>query len=206
MMKLRDWPDAERYARMLLAMAPPEVQAIANEGQEGEEEAPSPQVQDKMRQMQQQMQKMGQMLDAGEQHVKKMEADAQRLQAENQKLQAENQKLQADRGIGRARLAGEMESAEAAEDTARYRAETERMKALGMIMPTTQTLQADEHEADDAVEATEVGGPSQADLVATVQALMQRQAQMEALLMRMAGRGAEPEQAEPPESMEAPQA
>lgn len=172
MMKMQDWPDADRYARMLIAMLPPEVQAIANEGQGDDEEEIPPQVQAKLRQMQGHMQQMAQMLDAGEQHVQKLEADAQRLQAENQQLKA-------DRGLETARLAAEMEADEANEDTARYRAETERLKVAGALMPT-QTLEVDEQKPGQEAQP-QPGG----DLAAIVQALMQRQSQLEALLAQL---------------------
>jgi hypothetical protein len=169
LMKLQDWPDADRYARMLLTMAPPEVQAIANEGQGDDEEEVPPQAQAKMRQMQQHMQQMTQMLDAAE--------------PELQRLQSELEQLKADRGLERARLASDMESAEANEDTARYRAETERLKAAGSLVPT-QTLQPDDKQPGQQAQPQQAGQP---DLAATVQALMQRQAQMESLLSKLMG-------------------
>jgi hypothetical protein len=172
LMKLQDWPDAERYSRMLLAMAPPEVQAIANEGQGDDEEDIPPRAQAQMRQMQAQMQQMAQMLDAAE--------------PELQRLQAELDRLKADRRLETARLAAEMEADEANEDTDRYRAETERIKAAGSLMPTTQTLQADEqHPGRPAQQSAPESGPAAADTGAALRALLQRQDSMEALLSQL---------------------
>jgi hypothetical protein len=117
LVKLRDWPDAEKYSRMLLAMAPPQVQEIANEGQDDEAQEIPPAVRQAFEQMQGQMQEMQAMLDAGEQEL--------------QRLESENQQLKADKGIEVAKLAAQVESDEASEQTAAYRAETERIKALG---------------------------------------------------------------------------
>jgi hypothetical protein len=121
LVKLRDWPDAEKYSRMLMAMAPPQVQQIANEGQE-EQEIP-PAVRAAVEQMQAQMQQMQAMLDAGEKEL--------------QRLEAENQQLKADKGLDAARLAAQTESDEADEQVAAYRAETERMKVLGGYLGPT---------------------------------------------------------------------
>lgn len=120
LVKLKDWPEAEKVSRMLLAMAPPQVQQIANEGQEGKE-AMLPQLQAQLQQMQEQMQQMSQMLDAGEQEL--------------QRLEQENQQLKADRGLETAKLAAQVEADESNEATDRYRAETERIKALGGFQP-----------------------------------------------------------------------
>jgi len=124
LMKLRDWPDAEKTARMLLAMAPPEVQRIVNEDN-GDGQPIPPQVQAQLQQMQQQMQQMEAMLDAGEKEIGR--------------LQQENQGLQQDRSIEAAKLAAQTESDEADEDVARYRAETERLKILAGPPPRAFT-------------------------------------------------------------------
>ncbi len=120
LVKLRDWPEADRISRMLLAMAPPQVQAIANEGQE--EEAPQipPQVQQQLQQMQEQGQQMAQMLDAGEREL-------ERLQIENEKLKAMNQ-------LKTAELAARVESDKSNEAINRYKAMTERMKVAGYLI------------------------------------------------------------------------
>jgi hypothetical protein len=115
LVKLRDWPDADKVSRMLLAMAPPEVQAIAAEGQNGETPIP-PQLRAQMQQMQQQLQEMGAMLDAGEKEL--------------ERLESENQSLKADKQIEMGKLALQAEEGESTEEIDRYRAETERIKAL----------------------------------------------------------------------------
>jgi hypothetical protein len=115
LVKLKDWPDADKVARMLLAMAPPEVQAIANEGQDGEQPIPQ-QVRAQLQQMQQQMQEMGQMLDAGEKEL--------------ERLQGENEQLKADKQIEMGKLALQAEEGESQEAIDAYRAQTERIKAL----------------------------------------------------------------------------
>jgi hypothetical protein len=116
LVKLKDWPDADKVARMLLAMAPPEVQAIANEGQDGEQPIPQ-QVRAQLQQMQQQMQEMGQMLDAGEKEL--------------ERLQGESEQLKADKQIEMGKLALQAEEGESQEAIDAYRAQTERIKALG---------------------------------------------------------------------------
>jgi hypothetical protein len=120
LVKLRDWPDADKYARMLLAMAPQAVQEIANEGQDGQAPVP-PKLRAQVQGMQQQMQEMGAMLDAAEKEL--------------ERLEGENQQLKADRGIETAKLAAKVEADESNEATDRYRAETERLKALGGFEP-----------------------------------------------------------------------
>jgi hypothetical protein len=121
LVKLRDWPEAERVSRMLLAMAPAQVQAIANEGNEDDEEAEvPPQVQQQLQQMQEQGSQMAKMLDAAE-------AKLQRLQIENEKLTAMNQ-------LKTVEIAARTESDEANEEINRYKAQTERWKVLGDLL------------------------------------------------------------------------
>jgi hypothetical protein len=115
LVKLRDWPDADKVARMLMAMAPPEVQAIANEGNNGEQPIP-PQLRAQLQQMQQQIEQMGAMLDAGEKELGRLET--------------ENKSLKADKQIEMGKLALQAEEGESTEAIAMYRAETERIKAL----------------------------------------------------------------------------
>jgi hypothetical protein len=123
LVKLQDWPEAEKAARMLISLAPPQVQEIANEGENNEQPVP-PQARAAMQQLQQQAQQMGQMLDAGEQEL--------------ERLTAENEKLKADMALQTAELAAKVEADEAQEAIAWFRAETERMKAM---QPDTQHLQ-----------------------------------------------------------------
>ncbi len=88
LVKMRDWPDAEKISRMLLSMAPPQVQEIANEGQDGEPEIP-PAVRAQLQQLQQQDQEKGAMLDAGEKELERMEQELNMLRLENQALKTD---------------------------------------------------------------------------------------------------------------------
>lgn len=74
--KLQDWPDADKISKLLLAMAPPQVQAIAAD--ESQEEI-SPHVAAQMQQMQQAMQQQGQMIE-------QMQAALQQAQDETDKV------------------------------------------------------------------------------------------------------------------------
>lgn len=105
--KLQDWPDADKIARLLLAMAPPQVQLVASEGEEGAEVPP--QVTAQLQQMQQQVQQSGQMI----------EQLTQALHAAHDKLQAEEE----DKGIENAKLLID-----------HYNAETNRLKVMGAAL------------------------------------------------------------------------
>lgn len=120
LVKLRDWPEAERVSRMLLAMAPPQVQAIAKEGQGDEESEIPPQVMQQLQTLQQQGEQMAKMLDAG--------------QAELERLETENAKLKAMVQLKTAELAARVESDEANEAVQRYEAQTDRMKVVGELV------------------------------------------------------------------------
>lgn len=121
LVKLRDWPEAEKVSRMLLAMAPPQIQEIANEGQNGEEPIP-PHVRSKMQALELNLKEAEAMLDAGEQEL--------------QRMGQENESLKADKSIETMKLAAQVESDEVGEaaalkklDIEAFRADTERMKA-----------------------------------------------------------------------------
>lgn len=134
LMKLRDWPDAEKYSRMLLAVAPPQVQEIANEGKGDEEEPIPPAARQAMQQMQAQMQQMSAMLDAGEQEL--------------QKLQTENEALKADRSLDAANVqlkAREIGVKRIEADTRRIEATKEESKALDLAKLQSD---AEQREAD----------------------------------------------------------
>ncbi len=75
--KMQDWPDSEKVAKILLAMAPPQVQAI-----ESEESDMPPAAQAQMMQMQQQIQEMQGMLQQASQELIEAKADQQAKQAE----------------------------------------------------------------------------------------------------------------------------
>lgn len=81
LVKMKDWPEAEKISRMILAMAPPEIQAIANEGQE-DEQGPDPQ------QMVLQMQQMGQQMTQMQQALQEAGQAVQAAQAEAEKAKA----------------------------------------------------------------------------------------------------------------------
>jgi hypothetical protein len=120
LVKLRDWPDAEKYARMMTALAPPQVQQAISEA-EGDEGSPEQlkqqlmQMQQQMQQMQQQGQQMGQMLEQG----------AQQLQT----LQAENQALKADKELEAFKARADAANRQRELEIDAARAETERFQA-----------------------------------------------------------------------------
>jgi hypothetical protein len=115
--KLQDWPDADKISRLLLAMAPPQVQKAAAEEDDptGKAEIP-PQVAAQLQSMQQQSQQMGQMVE-------------QLTQALHQ---AQDQLEQAQRQIADAEEGHEIEQAKVLID--HYKAETERIKAMEPVM------------------------------------------------------------------------
>jgi hypothetical protein len=178
LIKLQDWPEAEKISRMLLAMAPPEVQQIANEGEDGEEPMP-PQAQAAIRQLEQQAQQMGQMLDAGEQELQRLTAEneqlkadksieAQRLQLDQQGAQIEAQKAQADAAI-RA-----------------YEAQTERLVAEREPAESEQQAQPQQQEAAAPQTTILAMGGSDSTVEALAASLMQSQEQIQQALEGLA--------------------
>lgn len=71
--KMQDWPEADKISRMLMAMAPPQVQAAAEE-KPGDDQIP-PALKAQMDQMQKQIQQLSQALEAAHVEVQKFEAD-----------------------------------------------------------------------------------------------------------------------------------
>jgi hypothetical protein len=120
LVKLRDWPDAEKYARMMVAMAPPEVQQAISEA-EGDSESPEA-LKQQLTQMQQQMQ---QMQMQGQQLNDAMGQATQQLQT----LQMENQALKADKEIEAKKLELDAQLRARELDIDATRAETERFQA-----------------------------------------------------------------------------
>jgi hypothetical protein len=120
LVKLRDWPDAEKYARMMVAMAPPEVQQAISEA-EGDSESPEA-LKQQLTQMQQQMQ---QMQMQGQQLNDAMGQATQQLQT----LQMENQALKADKEIEAKKLELDAQLKARELDIDATRAETERFQA-----------------------------------------------------------------------------
>lgn len=81
--KMQDWPNAERVSKMLLAMAPPQVQALA----QGDQEIPAP-VQAQMQQMKQQLQQLQQALQEANQKLETDAVEAMQKMAEADKDRA----------------------------------------------------------------------------------------------------------------------
>ncbi len=70
--KMQDWPDSDKVAKLLMAMAPPEVQAI-----EAEDSDIPPAIQAQLQQQKQQIQQMQQMLQQASQQLEQAENDKQ---------------------------------------------------------------------------------------------------------------------------------
>lgn len=68
--KMQDWPEADKISRMLMAMAPPQVQQAANDKQE---QIP-PQAQAQIQQLSEQLQQAGKALETASEHVDKLES------------------------------------------------------------------------------------------------------------------------------------
>ncbi len=94
MLELQNLPNGERYVRMLMAMTPPEVQAIFNE--DADTEVP-PHVQAKLAEFQKQMQAMQQALQESEEEMKRLEAQVNDKDAKNDiaMYEAETKRMQA---------------------------------------------------------------------------------------------------------------
>lgn len=71
--RMRDMPEADKIARLLLAMAPPQVQAL-----ESDEEIP-PAAAAKLQQMQQQMQEMQAVIEQANQHIAAMDLEREKM-------------------------------------------------------------------------------------------------------------------------------
>ncbi|AZS78787.1 hypothetical protein ELS24_10230 [Achromobacter spanius] len=81
--KMQDWPNADKVSKMLLAMAPPPVQALA----QGDQEIPAA-IQAQMQNMKQQMEQMQQMLQEAQQKLESDSVEAMRKMAEADKDRA----------------------------------------------------------------------------------------------------------------------
>jgi hypothetical protein len=154
LVKLRDFPDADKVSRMMLAMAPPQVQQIANEGDD--EEPIPPKAMAQIQQTQQQLQQAEAMLDAGEKELERLEQENQRLKDGNQ---VKVMKVMAD-----------AEAAEANEETDRYNAETQRMKVGADAQLRDTQQRSDEAFRAEEAEASEAQAPAQAKPRATAAA------------------------------------
>lgn len=81
--KMQDWPNADKVSKMLLAMAPPQVQALS----QGDHDIPAP-VQAQMQSMKQQMEQLQQALQAAQQQIETQTVEAMRKMAESDKDRA----------------------------------------------------------------------------------------------------------------------
>ena len=88
LVKLRDFPDADKTARMMVATLPPEMQAIFNEGNENDPEAKDQEIQALKQQLQQAQQQMQQMGEMGQQQL-----------AQLQEVSQENEAIKADQSV-----------------------------------------------------------------------------------------------------------
>lgn len=116
--RMRDWPNSEKIARALTAMAPPEVQKIL--GEDDAEEAPiPPEVTAQMQKMQQEGQQMAQMLDAAQAELQRMDGELQKAQQAIQANAADAQakldaaQIAAQGRVQEAQIAAEAQVAEA---------------------------------------------------------------------------------------------
>jgi hypothetical protein len=178
--RMQDWPEADKVSRMLLAMAPPQIQEMESE----QDEIP-PAVKAQMMAMQQENEQLKQALaqasqaaegKQGELQLKAMEAqgkqqtEAARLGLDEQGLQLKAQEVQ---------LKAQDSQVKAKEvEIDAYRAETERLQAL---------LQAQQGQTDAqvAVAQSEAAAQPQApqvDVAALVQALLAPMAESMGLL------------------------
>ena len=127
LVKLRDWPDAEKYARMMLALAPPEVQRAIS-GAEGDEPEIPPQVAAQMQQMQQQMQQMQQMI--------------QQAGPQIQQLQAENAALKRSSELDAAKVESDATLKARELEIKAFEAETDRLQAVAQADAAQMAAQA----------------------------------------------------------------
>ena len=111
--RMQDWPEADKLAKALLAMAPPQVQAALSEGAAEDVDG----LKKKLQEQEQQLQQMHQMIDAA----------SQKLEA----LQAEDKKTTLEYLATAAKIENDL-----------YGKETDRIKALqtGMTMEQVQAL------------------------------------------------------------------
>jgi hypothetical protein len=122
--KLQDWPDADKISRLLLAMAPPQVQqaAAAEDDQTGQAEIP-PKVAAQMQSMKAQSDQMGKMV---EQLTQALHQAHDQLEEANKKIQDGEESIELDQ----ARVLIE-----------HYKAETDRIKAMEPAMDPRELAQ-----------------------------------------------------------------
>lgn len=86
--KMQDWPESEKIAKLLLSMAPPQVQEAANEG---EEAPPDPRLMQAMQiieQLQQQMQELANSQEAEKARIDAAGIEIDAYRAETERMQA----------------------------------------------------------------------------------------------------------------------
>ena len=95
--RLKDMPESDKIAKLLLAMAPPQVQAVE---EEGAQDIP-PHIAAKMQQMEQQAQQMHQMLDQAAERIKELQSTDRETQlkylAESARIENDEYKAKTDR-------------------------------------------------------------------------------------------------------------
>jgi hypothetical protein len=150
MVKMQDWPDAERISRALLAVSPPEIRAALGDD---EEEAPQlpPEAMQQMQQMQQQLQQFTQMLDAAEQEIQRLTAEAQSKEADRQAKLQEAQiaaagrvretEITAQAGVQEAAIKAQGEAAVAQITQPQAIEQPEQPDPLAALMPVLASMQ-----------------------------------------------------------------
>jgi hypothetical protein len=103
--RMRDWPNSEKIAKALMAMAPPEARAILGDTEDEQPQIP-PEIQQQMQQFQQQGEQMAQMLDAAEQEIARMQA-ALESKAEEMQARLEEARIQAEGKVREAMVKAE---------------------------------------------------------------------------------------------------
>lgn len=148
--RMRDWPGADKIARALTAMAPPQVQQILGEDENSEEEPIPPAAMAQMQQQGAQIQQMEQMLDAAEKELQKADGEKQAAEAETRKLQIALQQAKLDLAIEQQKVDVDFANAE----TARLKvlAEAEAREAQ-LAQEAIQAQRDAEREASEGAEA-----------------------------------------------------
>lgn len=134
--RMQDWPDADKVAKLLLTMAPPQVQAMEQEDNSLPPEAQSivAGLKSQMEQMQQQMQQMGDALGKAGDHVDQLEAD-------------------------KGDKAGELEIKRIEANTKAYDAITKRLQVVGPLLNPVEVQQLAEETKREAMEQPDPGQP-----------------------------------------------
>ena len=117
LLKLRDFPDAEKYSRAVMAMVPPEVKA-AMEDEEEEQPIP-PQAQAMIEKLQAENQQMAAMLDAAESEMAKVETERQKAANDTARVEIDREIAMLDKQLQAEQIT-----------VAQYQAETARLKVI----------------------------------------------------------------------------